>query len=166
MFLELIATFAAGFAAAGIVLGLNVITGGRLPKWVMPVAAGAAMIGVTIANEYSWGSRTAGNLPEGVVVLEEINESVWYRPWSYVWPQTVRLMAIDTQSVQSRDDTPDVKLFDLYLFARWEPPAKVPQLLHCADATRANATATALADPSEAAWADADPRLLSEICES
>ncbi|MEM8537055.1 MAG: hypothetical protein AAGF56_04250 [Pseudomonadota bacterium] len=166
MFLELIATFAAGFGAAGLALAVNIITGGKLPKWVMPVAAGLAMIGVGIANEYSWGGRTADNLPEDVVVIEDVTQSNWYRPWSYVWPQTVRLMALDRATVQTRDDQPDVKLIDLYLFARWQPPAKVQQLVHCSDQRLAMATPGALADPKQALWSDANPRVLAEICGS
>ncbi|MEM6595329.1 MAG: hypothetical protein AAF672_11095 [Pseudomonadota bacterium] len=166
MFLELIATFAAGFGAAGLALLVNMTTGGRLPKWAMPVAAGIAMIGVTIANEYSWGTRTVDGLPDGLVVVEDIEQRAWYRPWSYVWPQTVRLMVIDTVAVQSRDDVPEIKLADLYLFARWQPPAKVLQLVHCGDAAWATATPKALEDPARAAWSDADPLVVSEICES
>ena len=165
MFLELIATFAAGFGAAGVMLLLNMLTRGRLPRWAMPVAAGLAMIGVTIANEYSWGSRTADALPEGVVVIEDVTQSAWWRPWSYVWPQTVRLMALDTAAIQTRADQPDLKLVDLYLFARWQPPAKAQQLLNCTAALRADATVTALSDPSQATWADADPRMLQQVCE-
>jgi len=73
-----------------------------------------------------------GSLPDGVVIIEDVQQSVWYKPWSYVWPQTVRIMALDTLDVRTRDDLPDVKLVDLYLFARWQPPAKAPQLLNCA----------------------------------
>ncbi|MEM6478951.1 MAG: hypothetical protein AAF841_01710 [Pseudomonadota bacterium] len=165
MFLELIATFAAGFGAAGMALLANMLTGGRLPKWAMPVAAGLAMIGVTIANEYSWGARTVAGLPEGVIVIDEVEESVWYRPWSYVWPQTVRILAVDALAVQTREDTPDLRLFDLYLFARWTPPATVPQLADCARSAFANATRRTLANPEDAPWAEADPAVLREICE-
>ena len=107
MFLELIATFAAGIGAAGLVLAINLTIGRRLPKWFMPLAAGAAMIGVAISNEYTWGGRTADGLPEGVVVIDDIQESRWYRPWSYVWPQTVRLTALDTAAVASLRGEPD-----------------------------------------------------------
>lgn len=165
MFLELIATFVAGIGAAGLVLLINLITGGRLPKWAMPVAAGAAMIGLAVTNEYTWGGRTADGLPDGVVVIDDIKTSKWYKPWTYVWPQTVRLTALDTLAVQSRADIPDVKLVDLYLLARWQPPAKIPQLLHCTEAKRANVTDAALANPSDAAWSSVDPMFLVEICE-
>ena len=165
MFLELIATFAAGFGAAGLVLALNILTKGRLPKWAMPVAAGAAMIGVGISNEYSWGTRTVNGLPDGVVVVEQLAESNWYRPWSYVVPMTARLVARDTASLQTNPELPDVRLADLYLFARWQPPARVPQLINCTDATRANATPEILADTQSAEWRDAASPLVSHACE-
>ncbi len=38
MFFEMVATLVSGFAGAGVVLLLNKISGGRLPKWAMPVA--------------------------------------------------------------------------------------------------------------------------------
>ena len=47
MVFELIATIVAGFAGAGVALLLNKIFGGRLPRWIMPVAAGAAMLATT-----------------------------------------------------------------------------------------------------------------------
>ena len=65
MFVELIATIFAGIACAGIAMALNRLTGRRLPKWIMPIAAGAGMIGMTISNEYTWFGRTAERLPAG-----------------------------------------------------------------------------------------------------
>lgn len=164
MFLELIATFVAGIGAAGLVLLINMMTKGRLPKWSMPVAAGAAMIALAVTNEYTWGSRTTEGLPEGVVVIDDIKVSKWYQPWTYVWPQTVRLTAVDTAAVQTRDDVPGVKLIDLYLFARWQAPAKVPQLLNCEEAKSANVTDAALADPTKATWGAADAEILASVC--
>ncbi len=166
MFFELIATFAAGFAAAGLVLAINLITKGRLlPKWAMPVVAGAAMIGVAIAGEYSWGTRTIANLPEDVIVLDNVQEASWWRPWSYLTPPTVRIRALDP-AAQTHADHPDLRLVDLYFLARWQAPAKASQLVDCANETQADATATALADPESAFWAAADPRLLTEFCGS
>ena len=164
MFLELIATFAAGAGAAGLVLILNMLTRGRLPRWAMPVAAGLAMLGVAIANEASWGSRTAEGLPEGVVVVDEIRETAWYRPWSYLAPPAVRLVALDTQSVQTNPGAPEIVLADLYLFARWRPSARVPQLLDCTEATRANVTDATLADTESAVWRPANALLIEQAC--
>lgn len=164
MFLELIATFAAGAGAAGVVLVLNMVTKGRLPRWVMPVAAGAAMIGVAIANEVSWGSRTIAALPEGVVVVEEIRETAWYRPWSYIVPPTVRIVALDTRSIRVNPGASEVVLVDLYLFARWRPSARIPQLVDCLAGARAGVTEASLADPSNADWRPAGDSLTEQAC--
>ncbi len=164
MFFELVATFAAGLGAAGIVLILNRITGGRMPGWVMPVAAGLAMLGTTIGSEMSWGKRTTANLPEGVVVFEEIGESAWWRPWTYAAPQTVRLVAVDTTSVRNNPVAPDVRLVDIYLFARWQPVISVGQLVRCNDPARADVSAEALEDPATANWHPAEPALTELVC--
>lgn len=165
MFLELIAAFVAGLGAAGLVLVLNLITKGRLPRWAMPVAAGAAMIAVGIGLEYSWADRTAQGLPEGVVVIEEVTQTAWWRPWTYLVPQTVRLVALDTQSVRTREDAPNIRLVDLYLFARWQPPASAPQFVRCGDdPARADVTDAALADPAAATWRAAGDDLIRLAC--
>lgn len=164
MFLELIATFAAGFGAAGVVLVINRLTKGRLPAWAMPVAAGLTMIAVGISNEYTWGMRTAAGLPDGIVVVEDVTERHWYRPWSYLVPLTTRMAALDSASIQTNPATPDIRLADLYLFARWQPASKVPQLLHCTDGTRADVTDIALADPSRARWQSAAASLIAQAC--
>ena len=165
MFLELVATFAAGAGAAGVVLILNMLTKGRLPGWAMPVAAGLAMIGVAISSEVSWGARTVEGLPEGVVVVDEIRETAWYRPWSFLAPPTTRLVALDTQSVRTNPDAPYVVLAELYLFARWRPSARVPQLLNCKEGTRADVTDATLADPAGGTWRPAEALLIEQACE-
>ncbi len=43
MFLELIAVIVAGIAGAGVMMLIARVSGGRIPKWFIPVAAGAAM---------------------------------------------------------------------------------------------------------------------------
>ena len=50
---------------AGLMALIRMATGGRLPKWLTPVAAGGAMIAATVSSEYSWYSRTTATLPEG-----------------------------------------------------------------------------------------------------
>lgn len=168
MFFELIATFAAGAAAAGLALIAGHLSGGRLPKWITPVMAGVAMLGYAIWSEYSWAGRTAGGLPEGVEVLVNVEETRFWKPWTYVVPQTTRLMALDRASVQRNPQAPGILLADLYFFARWTPPSKRPQLVDCAQGTRADVNAAALADPSEATWrsmAEDDP-LKEALCQA
>ncbi|SFO30379.1 hypothetical protein SAMN04487859_12445 [Roseovarius lutimaris] len=166
MFFELIATFAAGIAAAGMALAAGHLSGGRLPRWFIPVAAGAAMLGYAIWSEYSWAGRTTAALPEGVEVLVSVTETRFWKPWTYVVPQTTRIMALDRAGVQTNADAPDVQLADLYFFARWTPPAKRPQLVNCATSARADLTKGALSDPATAIWRDVDDSdpLIAALC--
>lgn len=166
MFFELIATFAAGIAAAGLALVAGHLSGGRLPRWSIPVAAGAAMLGYAVWSEYSWAGRTTAGLPEGVEVLVSVTETRFWKPWTYVVPQTTRIMALDRAGVQINADAPDVQLADLYFFARWTPPAKRPQLVNCATSARADLNEGALVDPAAAIWRevdDSDP-LIAALC--
>src|SRR6056297_2307211 len=168
MFFELIATFAAGAVAAGLALIAGHLSGGRLPKWTTPVMAGIAMLGYAIWSEYSWAGRTTDGLPEGVEVLVTVEESRVWKPWTYVVPQTTRIMALDRSGVQTNSDAPGILLADLYFFERWAAPAKRSQLVNCADAVRADVTGAALADPSEAAWRSmaGDDPLREALCQS
>ncbi len=153
MFLELIGTIFAGFAFAGIVLVLNKLTGGRLPRWATPVAAGLGMIGMTIASEYSWYDRTRETLPDSLAVIQEVESRAFYRPWTYAVPFVDRFAAIDTVSVRTNEQVPDERLVDLYFFGRWAPVSQVPVAVNCAENLRAN-----LADGAE--FAD-DGRVLN-----
>ncbi|MEI4234288.1 hypothetical protein [Roseovarius sp. D22-M7] len=168
MFFELIATVAAGMAAAGLALILGHLSGGRLPRWFIPVAAGAAMLGYAIWSEYSWAGRTVEGLPEGVEVLTTVEETRFWKPWTYVVPQTTRIMALDRAGVQTNPDASGILLADLYLFARWTPPAKRPQLVDCEAGARADVSRAALADPDAATWRSvgADDPLMEALCQS
>lgn len=144
MFLELIGTIFAGFAFAGVVMFLNKLTGGRLPRWAAPVAAGIGMIGMTIASEYSWFGRTQDTLPESMAIVQKVESRAFYRPWTYAVPFVDRFAAIDTASVKTNDKLPEQRLVDLYFFGRWAPSSMLPVAVNCADSSRAN-----LADGAE-----------------
>lgn len=168
MFLELIATFAAGIGAAAAVLVLAHLSGGRLPRYAAPAAAGLAMLAYAIWSEYSWAARMAGTLPEGVEVIHEVAESKPWKPWTYAVPQVTRFVVLDRAGVQSNPAVPGVFLVDVYLFARWNPPARLPQFVDCPNRARAEVTEAALANPSRAAWrrAPEDDPLLEALCTS
>ena len=170
MFVELIATVFAGIACAGIVLMLNIITGRRLPKWVMPVAAGLGMIGMTISNEYTWFDRTAARLPEGVRIATTVQEQGWLRPWTQIWPYTKRFAAADMATMRTNETLPDQRLVDLYFFGRWSPVTQAPMLFDCAGARSAvlidGAEFAADGTVSNAAWEamPGDDPILNTVC--
>jgi len=140
MFLELIGVIFAGFAAAGLVMLLGKLLGGRLPRWLAPVAAGLAMIAATITSEYGWYARSAAALPEGVVVAQTVENRSFYRPWTYAVPYVDRFAAVDTATLKSHADHPGIYLADVYFFGRWSAVQKRPVWLDCAGGRRALAT--------------------------
>ena len=166
MFIELIATFAAGIGAGGLALLLNRLTGGRLPRWAMPVAAGLAMLAYAIWSEYSWGARIVAGLPQGVVEVSRVEQRIAWKPWTFLVPQTTRLIAADAGAAATRPDAPATRLVDLYLFARWQPTRGVTVLVDCTAPARADATEAALDDPASAIWRPLpeDDPLVRTIC--
>lgn len=170
MLMELIATLVAGVAGAGLVLAANRILGGRLPRWMTPVAAGVAMLAVTISSEYNWYGRTRAALPAGLEVVQEVESRAFYRPWTYLYPFVGRFAAADLASRRQNAALPGQHMVDLYFFARWSPVSKLPVLVDCTGRRRA-----ALADGAEfgadgavtgADWvaAGADDPVLGAVC--
>lgn len=132
MFVELIATIFAGIACAGIAMILNKLTGQRLPRWIAPVFAGLGMLAMTISNEYTWFSRTAAELPDGIEIATTVEEQSWMRPWTQARPYTKRFVAVDTGTARRNTALPDQRMADLYFFGRWSPVNQAPMLFDCA----------------------------------
>ena len=165
MIMELMATFCAGIGMAGATLLLGLVWK-SMPRWLIPAAGGLAMIGFTIWSEYSWGGRTIDGLPEGLQTVETRADTYPWKPWTYAFPQTTRVLAVDTSSVQTNAEAPGVMLVDLYVFARWRATATIPQLIDCTGHARADVSDAALGDPQTAAWHElgaADP-LITAVC--
>jgi hypothetical protein len=137
MFIELIATLLAGLAGAGVVMLLNKVLGGRLPRWFAPVGAGLAMLATTISNEYSWFDRTKETMPEAFQIAETVENKTFYRPWTYAFPYVHRYVAVDEASVRTHANHPGLKLADIYFFGRWSPVNRLPILADCPQMRRA-----------------------------
>ena len=171
MFFELIATVVAGVGAAGLVMALNRLSGGRLPRWLMPAAGGLAMLAFTLWSEYNWYDRTSGALPDGVEVFATVEQSGGWRVWTRAWPYVHRFAAIDRASRRSHPDLPGQHLYNVVLYGRWAPVKQVPVLVDCAGGRRADLSpGTAFgADgmPADPAWRSvgADDPLLAAACE-
>ncbi|WP_172330356.1 hypothetical protein [Mangrovicoccus sp. HB161399] len=170
MFFELIATVFAGVGAAGLALALNWISGGRLPRWTMPVAAGIGMIAMTVWSEYNWYDRTVAGMPEGLEVAQVNEARQFYRPWTYAAPMVDRFMAVDVARMQSNPDQPGQHIANIYLMGRWQPVRSFPVAIDCDGHRRAALVEDAGFDASGAVegaqWTDvpaSDP-LLAATC--
>lgn len=141
MLLEFIAAIVLGLGVAGLMMALNVASGRRLPAWLTPASAGLAMIAFMVGMEYSWLERTSSNLPEGVEVVSVSEESMWYRPWTYLRPLSLRLVAVDTRRNRSHAEQPGQVMTSVLLMGRWMPTRQIPVVFDCVNDRRADLTA-------------------------
>lgn len=172
MFFELIGTIMAGVATALIFWAVNrTLLKGRLPKWLMPTTAGAAMLIAAISLEYGWYNRTTATMPAGLVVAQTVEEAVFYRPWTYAVPYTSRFIAVDQSTMRTHPDRPGQRIVDLVLYGRWTRTAKVPMLFDCDTGQRADIVDGIEFDESGgvvgATWinVEADDPVLKVACE-
>lgn len=141
MLYEFIATIAAAFGLAGVALiitHLMKLAGKKTPKWLIPSFAAIGIFGFQIHQEYNWYNQQVEQLPEGVRVVKTIEESAWFRPWSYVKPQTVRFIAVDRDNASRQMNNENIYLVNLYLFERRMSVQQVPQVIDCAAPARAD----------------------------
>lgn len=171
MVFELIATISAGFAGYGVAALLQRLSGRRLPRALLPVAAGLAMLFVVIANEYGWYTRKLTTLPDGLQVAQTVESRSILRPWTLLKPAVSRFLAVDIKHARSHAARPDQYLVDVYAFARWYPPSRITVALDCANGRRADITdaVTVAEDGSinNAHWIDvgqADP-VITATCQ-
>lgn len=170
MLLQLVGTVFAGIGAAGMMMLVNKATGSRLPKWTVPAAAGATMIGMAMSNEYTWYDRVKEQLPEGTVVINTVEAKAFYKPWTYVRPYTIRFMAVDTANMMSPDATPDQKIAPVFFYDRFQNPRSAPFAVNCARNERAFLAGGAEVDKdgvvTGAQWEplDADDPMILAVC--
>ncbi|MCR9156214.1 MAG: hypothetical protein NXH80_03125 [Rhodobacteraceae bacterium] len=164
MFLELIAVIVAGIAGAGVMMLIARAAGGRVPKWLVPVAAGAAMLGTTISSEYSWFTRTSNALPDGLEVVQTVESTAFYRPWTYLAPYTDRFIALDTGNVRANTENASLFMADIYFFRRWGTVQSVELMVNCDTGQRAD---PAFGDGGDPMWRDTmpDDPIVSGVCD-
>ncbi len=129
---EVIAAIVAAIGTAGVILLLNKLVGGRLPRWIVPAGAGLALVSVTIALEYGWYGRVVDGLPEGVIVVWVDRTPQPLRPWSFAVPMATRVIAADSRQVTQHPANPRLRMLPLYRFARWRQTEEALMVVDCA----------------------------------
>lgn len=170
MTLHLVATLAAGICAAGVIYLLYRLIGRKPAGYLMPTAAGVAMIGFTIWSEYSWASRTVNELPDYVVVVKEFPNRAAWRPWTYVIPQIDRFIAVDTSKIRRNERLPGYVLAEVLFVERRSPTAATQQLFDCSNARRTDVDPSKGFDddglPLDQNWTpiEADSAIYKTVC--
>lgn len=132
MGLELIAALALGMGAGGLAYLLRRLTGSRLPAWIVPGVAAAAMIMFSIWSDYDWAPRTVAALPDEALVIDRGVRSDPWRPWTYLFPVTNRIAALDPSMVRRHEDRPSLVLAEIVILSRQAPQRRLPMLVDCA----------------------------------
>lgn len=138
MFLEFIAAIAMAFAGGGTALIAQRLTGGRLPGWIVPAAAGAGMLGYIIWSEYTWAARVEATLPDRVEVVSRNSVQSWYRPWTYAFPLASRMIVMDHRATQRHPEHPGLVMKGLILRERWALAFGFQVLFDCNENRRAD----------------------------
>ncbi len=116
MFWTFVATIICGVGAAGIALGIRAATAKRAPKWLIPVFAGAGMLGYLVYGEYTWFDHKRSLLPEEAVVVATEQEKIFFRPWTFMAPYVTAFSTVDTSGFRQDTSDPDIVRFTLYRF--------------------------------------------------
>lgn len=142
-------------------------TWGVQARWLIPVAAGAGMLGFTIWNDYSWFARQREGLPAGVEIVEAYAHSATIQPWTLLAPVVNRYTAIDLRAVERRPDNPAILRAPVFFAQRYQPTVVSAQIIDCAGARRADAADSGPDGlPTDDAWfaLPADHPLLRAAC--
>jgi len=119
MLWQLVAAAFAGLGAAGVALLLRLISGKRLPRWIVPVCAGLGILAYQINYEYSWYDYKRQQLPESAQVVSTEKDQMLWRPWTYLYPLITAFSVVDRDNlVVSRVDGDRLVEFILYRFER------------------------------------------------
>lgn len=157
MLFELVAVIVAGIAGGGVTLIVRRIIP-ALPRWLVPVVAGATMLAVSISLEYSWFSRNSAALPEGVEVATVHENTAFWRPWTYAFPYVDRFIAVAQVGALQNEAAKDQRMTSLYIFGRWTPTRRLRAVFDCQMGRRADLLpGVALAEDGsvpETAWID------------
>lgn len=171
MFLNLLGTLILGVAAVGTVLLAFRVVGRKAPRWLLPAAAGATMLGFQVWSDYTWQDRAASSLPEKVEVVKTYSDGFALAPWTFLFPQVNRLVAVDVASVRRNKKAPDYAMANVYLIARYQRGAKGVQIFDCAQARRADLDPKTKFHenglPENAAWTAVGKkdRMLKVVCD-
>ncbi len=161
MVFDIVAMVCVGAGTAGVFLFLRKMLGRHLPSWALPAVIGAAMLGFSVWNEYTWHSRVTAVLPDEVVVILSPRDSSLFRPWTYLVAPSTRFMALDRTVLRISAENPGYRQADLMFVERWMPIHRVAMAFDCTGGRHADLMDAASMSPdgtlTGSTWVTAEP---------
>ncbi|OYW56552.1 MAG: hypothetical protein B7Z10_00665 [Rhodobacterales bacterium 32-66-7] len=105
-------------ATAGLLVWVLLRWMPSLPRWLVPVSAGVALIAYTVWSEYDWYPRLSRQLPPEIEVVATLETASPFRPWTYLAPSITSFVALDHRKTLSHPQKADLRMVTLYSFAR------------------------------------------------
>ncbi len=141
-----------------------------IPKGILPIAGGVALVSFVLWNDYSWFDRTRGELPERVVVLDEARYSGAIQPWTLAFPRVNAFVAMDPETARRNENLPGIVMTDVYYLRRYAPTLTSAHLVDCNE--RRSAVMANEPDfdeggmPRDLEWRDGpiDQALIANLC--
>lgn len=171
MFWALLTALVAGFAGAGIGLGLRALTRKRLPKGIIPVCAGLAMIAATVGTEYGWYPNVIRTMPSDLVVISQREQQAWYQPWTFVQPWVRGFISYSPSETTETAEGSSVYVVQVRQQERWQPQIVRPIVVDCDGNRRAEVRPETEfsedGEPTNVTWLDvlSDDPILSAVCD-
>jgi hypothetical protein len=170
MFWALLTALVAGVAGAGIGLGLRALTRNRLPKGIIPICAGVAMIVATVGTEYGWYPNVVRTMAPDLVIISQREQQAWYQPWTYVRPWVRGFVGYSPSETVETAEGSGIYVVQVRGQERWQPQIVRPILVDCSGSRRAEfRPETEISDdgePTNAEWLDvpSDDPTISAVC--
>lgn len=167
----LLTAFIAGFAGAGIGMGLRALSRKRLPQGIIPVSAGIAMVVATVGTEYGWYPNVKRTMAPDLVVISQREQQAWYQPWTFVQPWVRGFIGYSPAETVETAPGSGIYVVQLRRQERWQPQMVLPNLIDCDGSRRAEILPqTEFSDagePTSVTWreVDAGDPILSAVCE-
>ncbi|MBS7325387.1 MAG: hypothetical protein KIG85_02045 [Thiopseudomonas sp.] len=167
MLIKLLIAAAVAFFAAGIAQYARILTRKKLPRWIVPAAAGLGILGYQIYMEYSWFERTRARLPDSAVVTEVRKVPAFWRPWTFVVPLQMGFSVVDSSQIQlAHSDGERIARFRLYSFeqAFIDRSEQRGYLLNCSNSVLVPLDDAETPQPEKALQLDRKSQLFTTVC--
>jgi hypothetical protein len=168
MIWHLVALVVAGLGAGGVAMALYHLSRKKLPKWIIPVFAGVAMMAYQINFEYSWFEHKQQLLPAGSVVIDSNATSMVWRPWTFAWPMTTSFTILDANSLELMEAPEEFRVvrFMLYRFEKEYVDQVYPSgwLLNCNLAEQVGVNLDGTINASRRQLLSRDSLLYQQVC--
>jgi len=102
-----------------------------LPKFLLPMLAGATLLTYNAYMRYTWSDRTVEGFPKEVVLLKEYRSSVIFEPWTYLFPRISHFIAADTTQTRTNPDMPDLIMGSAIMMQEHQSTINMTVLVNC-----------------------------------